>query len=389
MNRRSFIRLAGGGVVVAAAGAALYGYAQAKVFPVPDTATAAWREAGTDPDPRRHVLSYAILAPNPHNMQPWLADLSVPGEISVTLDPQRLLPETDPCGRQILLGLGAFLELLAMAAGAIGHVAEVALFPDGVPGQMLDGRRVARIALRADAAAQVDPLFAMASQRRTDRRAYAADRPVTDAEIAALAAAVRMPGLQFGVEAGEKLARLKEIARAAWYDELTTEGPMMESVRVLRVGTREIDAHRDGIAIVSPMVVMLETVGLFDRTAMPAPTSAAIKTQVDSFDVLTASTPAYLWIVTKGNQRHQQVDAGRAYLRVNLAGTGLGLSMHPNQQALQEFPAVAAHYAAIHDLLGAPKPDYTIQMLARLGHAPAQSGPVAPAPRRGLSAQLV
>ena len=27
---------------------------------------------------------------------------------------------------------------------------------------------------------------------------------------------------------------------------------------------------------------------------------------------LTASTPAYLWLVTKGNRRAQQVEAGRA-----------------------------------------------------------------------------
>ena len=62
--------------------------------------------------------------------------------------------------------------------------------------------------------------------------------------------------------------------------------------------------------------------------------------------------------------------------------------MHPNEQALQEFPEVAAPYQAIHRLLDAPTPRFTVQMLARLGHPPAGVAAAAPAPRRGLTRQL-
>jgi hypothetical protein len=388
MKRRSFIWLAGGGAVLAATGAGLYAYAARNVFPVPESAVAAWKEAGQDPDPRRYVLSYAILAPNPHNMQPWLADLRTAGEISVNLDEQRLLPETDPFGRQILMGLGAFLELMSMAAATIGHRAQVTLFPDGPPGERLDGRRVAHVVLLEDPAAARDPLFEHVLKRRTDRRPYDLARGVTGEEIAALSAAASAREVNFGVEAGARLDAVKDIVRAAWLKELTTEGPMMETFRVLRVGTREIDTHRDGVVIDDPLLVMLTKAGLFDRTVMPAPDSQAVTAQVADFDTATGTTPAYLWIVTEGNARRQQVEAGAAYVRVNLAGTALGLSMHPNEQALQEYPQVAEQYAAIHKLLNAPAPRYTVQMLARLGHAGSAAGPVPPAPRRGLSAQL-
>ena len=40
-------------------------------------------------------------------------------------------------------------------------------------------------------------------------------------------------------------------------------------------------------------------------------------------------------------------------MRVQLAATAHGLAMHPLQQALQEYPEQALHYAAIHALLGA------------------------------------
>jgi hypothetical protein len=384
MNRRSFIRLAGGGVVVAAAGAGLYGYAARNVFPVPGSAIAAWSDAGRDADPRRHALSFAILAPNPHNMQPWKADLQTPGEISISLDEKRLLPETDPFGRQILMGLGAFLELLTMAAAKTGHRAQINLFPDGVPGEYLDGRRMAQIVFEADAGAKTDPLFEHVLDRRTDRRAYDVNRTVSGEEIAALSKAASAYNVRFGVEAGDKIATIREIAKAAWYNELTTEGPMMESVRVLRVGTAEIDAHRDGISIVNPFLVIIERFGLFDRTRMPAADSQAVRAQVADFSAITEATPAYLWIITDGNSRQEQVAAGSAYVRVNLAGTALGLSMHPNQQALQEFPEVAEQHAAIHALLGASSPGNTVQMLARLGRVRIDEGPVSPSPRREL-----
>jgi len=388
MRRRTFMRLAGGGVVLAAGAYGSWRQAERSLFAVPPSAVAAWSAAGQEAEPRRFVLSHAILAPNPHNMQPWIAELGTPGEIAVSLDTERLLPETDPYGRQILMGLGCFLELLSLAAAAHGHRADIALFPDGEPGATLDARRVALVRLLEDPGAMPDPLFAAALDRRTDRRAYDPASPVTPDEIAALERATSSLPVTFAVETrADRVEAIRAIAGRAWRIELTTEGPMMESIRVLRVGTREIDRHRDGLVIDEPLLVMLERLGLLDRSTMPAPDSPGVRAQIDGFDA-TASTPAYLTIVTQGNGRSRQVAAGRAYLRASLAGTALGLAMHPNQQSLQEYPEMAEAYRAIHDLLGAPAPRFTVQMLARLGHLPAGAQALRPAPRRGLDAQL-
>ena len=56
-------------------------------------------------EPRMQALSYAILAPNPHNRQPWLVDLQVDGQVTLYVDQTRLLPHTDPFSRQIVAGL--------------------------------------------------------------------------------------------------------------------------------------------------------------------------------------------------------------------------------------------------------------------------------------------
>src|SRR5687768_12339080 len=118
MNRRHFIRLAGGGIVVAAAATGAAAYALRNDYPA--EAIEAWKGPGAESDARKRALAYAITAPNPHNLQPWLADLREPDTITVYTDRGRVLPETDPFGRQILIGHGAFIELLVMALAEQG-----------------------------------------------------------------------------------------------------------------------------------------------------------------------------------------------------------------------------------------------------------------------------
>jgi hypothetical protein len=384
MQRRNFVRLIGDGAIYAATvplAACSSG--------MPDDAVAAWRGPVDEPDLRRWALSYAILAPHSHNLQSWQIELPPGGDIVLRCDPARLLPETDPYARQIMMSHGTFLELLAMAARERGHRAEIVLFPEGpFAPERVDARPVARIRLVPDAQAARDPLFAQVLRRRTNRNVYDADRPVPATAWHAMAEAVRPYPLHFGRIGPDEpaaLQRQRDVAREAWRTELVTPRTMMESIRVLRVGSAEISTHRDGISITDPMVVLLDRVGLFDRSRAPAPDSMATRRQIDDFDRSIASTQNFLWMVSDGNDRVTQVNAGRAYARVQLAATAAGAVMQPLQQALQEYPEQAAAYAAIHDLLGARRPAQTVQMWARVGHAE----PVGPAPRRGLPAQLV
>lgn len=380
MDRREFIRLAGGGVVLAAtAGCSSQ---------LPAEAVAAWQGPhAAEADPRRWALSWAILAPHSHNLQSWRVDLRQPGEILLYCDLQRLLPETDPQSRQILMSQGTFLELLDIAARERGLRADIALFPEGEFGpDRPDARPVARIRLQTDAAVQRDPLFAQIPRRHTNREAYEARLPQAAALRAIEAAVAGFPvraGFTGGSAAG--LQQHRAIAAEAWRIELVTPRTLMESFRVLRVGPREIAEHRDGLSANGPMLRTLAALGLFDRTQAPAPDSSAIRTQVSEFKDKLAATPAFFWLVTQGNDRRTQVAAGRAYARAQLAATAHGLAMQPLSQALQEYPEQARPYADIHRLLGAPQPTHTVQMWARLGYGPA----IGPSPRRGLAAHVM
>ena len=348
-----------------------------------------WQGPTGETDVRRWVLAYAILAPHSHNLQSWVVDLGTPDEILLRCDPTRLLPETDPLSRQIMMSHGTFLELLDIAARERGLRAHITLFPEGAFGaQKIDERPVARIRLVTDPTVVKDALFAEILKRRTNRSAYEPARAVPTETRQAMADAVASHAVRFGFVGAEQpaaLQRHRAIASEAWRIELITPRTIMESYRVLRVGAAEVAKHRDGLTVMDPKLVWMARLGLFDRSQAPAPDSFATTSQIEEFNAKMASTASFLWIVSTGNDRAMQVNAGRAYARVQLAGTAHGVVMQPLSQALQEYPEQAGPYAAIHGLLDAPTPTQTVQMWARVGFAP----PVEAAPRRGLDAHIV
>jgi len=384
MDRRAFIRVVGGGVITAA-GVSVAGCSTG----VPAAAVAAWQGPGDEPDLRRWVLGYAILAPHSHNLQSWLVDLRTPDVIVLRVDRERLLPETDPLSRQIVMSQGTFIELLDLAARERGHRAEITLFPEGAFGPaQVDDRPVAHIRLVPDATVARDPLFAQILRRHTNRNAYDPARPVPAAAWAAMQAAVQPHPIGWGHASAQDMSALERhraIAQEAWRIEMVTPRTILESYHWLRIGGAEIAAHRDGLSITSPMLVALDRLGLFDRTQAPAPDAMATTLQIKDFNAKLATTSGFLWMVSQDNERATQIAAGRAYARVQLAATAHGVVMQPLQQALQEYAEQAGPYADIRALVGATQPAQTVQMWARVGFAE----PVGPAPRRGVQAHVL
>lgn len=334
------------------------------------------------------MLSYAILAPHPHNLQSWLVDLKQSDEITLYCDTTRLLPETDPYSRQIMLGQGTFLELLNLAAQRVGQRAEITLFPEGTfDAKNVDRRPTARIRLTADAALVKDPLFEQILQRRTNRNLYET-KDVPSAAMQAITASVSGLPVQIGFvnsSQNELLNQHRAIAKEAWQIELRTPRTILESLKLMRVGPDEIRQNPDGISNNSPFIRAVVALGLFDRSKAPASDDASIASQIKDFNTKVDATPAFFYLITQGNDRVTQINAGRAYVRAQLAATAQGLSMHPVSQALQEYPEQAKTYEAIHQLLKAPPASHTVQMWTRIGFAPV----VQPSPRRKLAQHII
>ncbi|MCE9521607.1 MAG: twin-arginine translocation signal domain-containing protein [Alphaproteobacteria bacterium] len=374
-SRRGFLRVVGTSAVILAAG----GVGLTQCDPMPEEAVAAWKgPAPSVKDPRVRALSFALLAPNPHNRQPWIADLREPGAITFLCDRSRMLPETDPYSRQIMIGCGAFLELLRMAAAEQGYRAEIAAFPNGDwPDNTVGDQPVCRVAFVADQSVARDPLFAQVLKRRTKRGAYEAT-PVSAAEAGGVEGVLNGLPVRFGWT-GEPGAmnRLRDIARRAWVIEVKKDSTYLESVKLFRITGPEIAKKRDGLSFHGPFFWWMNALGLVSKETAMAPFA-----RQQAVDLIEADlkTPAFAWIVTPVNDRRAQLAAGAAYARATLRATEMGLSTHPLSQALQEFPEMLPLLAEHKRALGLPAGD-TVQMFFRLGRAT----PGEPAPRRPLT----
>ncbi len=374
LSRKTFLRVLGGGIVVAA-GAAV---AVPRLDAMPAAAVEGWRgPAPEETDPRRRALAWALLAPNPHNLQSWAVDLSRPDTILLHVDAARLLPQTDPFSRQILIGHGCFLEILAMAAAADGYRAEVTLFPDGA--WTLD-KPVARVAFIKQPGLAIDPLFAQVPRRRTEKGKFEA-RALDPAHKAALLAGHATSVLPLVIV--DKVAgveRLRRLAIAGSEMEMNTPRTHKESIDVVRIGAAEIAAHRDGISLKGPMIWALRQAGAMTPAQAMTPGTLAWNGGRDYVMAGYASVRAFGWIASADNARQTQIAVGRAFVRLQLAATALGVALQPHSQTLQEYPEMADLRAAMHRETGTPA-GATLQMFFRLGYA----GDPGPSPRRALS----
>lgn len=372
MAGRRQVILGLGGVLIAGAAAGTW-----RVKRMPQSAIAPWQNlAESVADPRLDAFRHAILAPNPHNRQPWLIRLEAAHSAVLSCDLDKRLPQTDPFDRQITIGFGAFIELAAVAASHRGLRIEVAPFPEGEAQPRLDQRSIARLKFLPDPAQKADPLFGAIPLRRTNRQPFG---PLPAGAPGKLAE----PGVSLSAEP-EKLSALRRIAVAAMTLEMTTPHAHMESVGLMRIGASEIDAQPDGLALSGPMIEATALLGMTTRASMADPTSQSFQIGLKGLQTAIGTIPAAAWITTPDNSRASQIAAGRRFARLALRAAANGVAVHPLSQALQEYPEMAGLYAEVHELL-APGPGHKVQMLARLGSA----DPVAPTARYPLEAHLM
>lgn len=379
MNRRMLL-LSGGVTATLIAGVGSLAW-----WPGDAGATQPWRDTETSlGDPRLDALAYAILAPNPHNRQPWQFTLIGQDGIDIRCDLDRRLPNTDPFDRQICVGFGCMIELLVMAAAAKGFACDVTLWPDGEPEPRLDARRVAFVRLVRDAGLSVDPLFDAVLERRSTKTVYS-DRPVTGNLLAQLInSAVKNDVVVGGSIEAASIAALRKLTWDAWMIEYRDAAMRRESIDLMRIGNAEVAANPDGIEMGGIGMGLAHMAGLVTRETLDIPGSSAFDQGIAMFEPIISSAQGHVWAITPDNSRAAQIAAGRRWVRLNLQAQKMGLAVHPLSQALQEVKVMAAPYAVVHRRLGATN-GAVVQMLGRIGFAASPD----PTPRWPLKTRLV
>jgi len=246
---------------------------------------------------------------------------------------------------------------------------DVTPFPEGEDAAALDARPIAHIRFLEGARVQRDPLFAQVLARRSNKETYDTSRGVSNETLEVLRVAA---GSGLSADATNDAARVqsfRDLSWAALQMEMLTDYTMQESIDLMRIGKREINQNPDGIELGGAMFEALKIVGLMTREALEDETSIGFRQGLDIMEAHLMSAMAHIWVKTPGNSRVDQLDAGRAWVRINLKATELGVGLHPLSQALQEYPEMDALFAEMRDQAGVA-PGETMQMFGRLGYGP-------------------
>jgi hypothetical protein len=121
MNRKKFIGIAAGTIVIAGVTYALS--SDKSNFERVDLKKNELNLIPLNPD-EREILTLASFAPSGHNTQPWFVKYLEPYHWIIGNDKNRWLPAVDSTQRETVLSIGAFLQNLEYAANNLGYSCE-------------------------------------------------------------------------------------------------------------------------------------------------------------------------------------------------------------------------------------------------------------------------
>jgi hypothetical protein len=256
-------------------------------------------------------------APSAHNTQPWLLSYAA-DEVRIGVDPARSLPVSDPTGRDLELGLGAFVESCLVVAADAGLAVDA----------MSDGPRAVRL-VASDAVYRTVFTAADLDGRRVARGRYVPG-PVPQDVLAHLE-----PGLVH-LPARELAADLAAADR--WM--FGTRDSVDELREWLRLRPGHPRYHRDGLTDRALALSRVEA-----RLLDAALRSLAVTRRLGVPALLAASGRGLLRsdgsvLVLTGPAGEDRVAAGRRLLRTWLVLARHGLAVHPLSQLL-DCPATA------------------------------------------------
>ena len=320
------------------------------------------------------IVDTARWAQNAHNMQSWRLRVASPREVVGGLDPARLLPETDPLGRQLVLSLGAFSEAARVAALEDGwRLTAEWIAPEGWsladnPDAELFRWRAAPAVDTAPAAndaplpasAAVDALSAPTVKFRV--------RPMVLGEDAAaeLEGAYDAPALRWQVETGtERVSETLAIAAEAFEIEMRHEPSLMESYDVTRIGGRAIRREPYGLTLRANIPRGLIGFTELALRIFPASPERYAETGIDMFGGAIEGSETLVVLTTESNTPEAQFHAGVPLQALWMDVIDRGGSLLPLSQGLQEYPEVAEQYERLHELWA--QSGETVQMIMSLG----------------------
>ncbi len=273
------------------------------------------------------ALRLAARAPSMHNTQPWVVLVHDPHRWTLNLAPDRRLRELDHADRGALISLGAFIENLCIAAGALGYEVETedcGTIPDAPD----------LVKLRIVPARAIDAQLATVIPARCTLRRPFQRRPVDTVDLDALCRGI--DGLSWTPAGTPRARQLAEIVAGAAGAVVMRPAAQAELAAWLRPGPGS-PAESDGLG---PVELALPGLSgwLAGRLLAHGAVSPGVFRRAQAMQAarLARNCGGWLLLTTPDSSLPALLDAGRRLERLLLRARGLGLGVQPMCQPLQE-----------------------------------------------------
>jgi nitroreductase len=259
------------------------------------------------------LVRYATLAPNGHNTQPWRFRLGA-DRIDLLPDASRRTPVVDPDDHHLFVSLGGAAETLALAGAARGRPGEIAFDPSGPGGLSFTHGRARPVG---------SALFDAIPVRQSTRSDYDG-RAVSPADLSALAAAARMPGVDvILITDRRKIDRLRDLVIQGNTTQLADRAFVRELRSWIRFNPRQALRTGDGlfgVASGNPPLPTWLGPAMFDATFRP-------KAENDRYAGHLDTSAGVAVFVGAREDRDHWTRVGRSSQRFALQATALGLKV--------------------------------------------------------------
>jgi hypothetical protein len=351
MNRRKFLGIAGGTIVVA--GVTYYLLSDKSNFIRADI-TQNDKNKIPIKDDEREILFLASLAPSGHNTQPWRVKYIEPYHWIIGNDKSKWLPAVDPTQRETILSIGAFIQNLEYAAGNFGYSCQFTLMAASNQDE-----NIVEVKLnKGNSTAKFD--IQKIKHRRTVRSNYLND--ILKKEDAAYLTNEENDSINYIPNTAKEHQWLNEQTIEANKIQAYRDNAQEELANWIRFSSKDAAEHCDGLTTGSMEIEGLPGWVLRNFYGKQNAMKKSFREQsIDKVIKQVAQSAGWLLITSKDNTVSTLLETGKRMQRMFLKVRDKNIAIHPMTQVLEE----TSTNAMVNTSLGISD---TIQFILRTGY---------------------
>jgi hypothetical protein len=359
MNRKKFLGVAGGAVLVVAGG--YYLQSDKSNFVRADLEGSFPEKIPLTAD-EKNILLLASLAPSGHNTQPWFVQYIEPYHWIIGNDKKKWLPGVDPTQRETILSIGAFTQNLEYAASNLGYHTQFTVLATNNQDEHVLFVKLTK--------ASNAPRYNLEKikQRRTIRSNY-------------LSEVLKKKDLDDLIRGEPDFFHwLPNTSKEHQYlNEQTIEANRLQSYRDaaqseladwIRFSSKDAEKHADGLTTASMEIAGVPAWVLRNFYGKSSVMKKNFREQsIDTVRKQVTQSAGWLLITSKDNAVATLLDTGRRLQRLWLNIREKGIAIHPMTQLLEETTTKEAFNSSI----GINDP---VQFILRTGYVKTYPQPV-------------